>query len=208
MKFRAVRALSVLAIGGAAFSFAATAQAATVNFTSTMTFTDTGDKLTFASTGLNGVLTVGVPDPINHFIGVTVGSGETSYAGTLSANFVFTVPTPSGSTTDIGTITGGQVNGRSDVNGATLTITWPNQPVEFDFADGTKLDVTLGSLSESCSTNNCLGGPYYMSGTFTVLNGPTTSATPLPAAFPLFASGLGVVGLLARRKKRKAALAA
>jgi hypothetical protein len=30
-------------------------------------------------------------------------------------------------------------------------------------------------------------------------------ATPLPAALPLFASGFGVIGLLARRRKRKAA---
>jgi len=34
------------------------------------------------------------------------------------------------------------------------------------------------------------------------------SETPLPATLPLFASGLGVIGLLARRRKRKAALAA
>jgi plastocyanin len=33
------------------------------------------------------------------------------------------------------------------------------------------------------------------------------ATTPIPAAFPLFASGLGVVGLLARRRKRKAAAA-
>jgi hypothetical protein len=32
-----------------------------------------------------------------------------------------------------------------------------------------------------------------------------SSETPVPAAFPLFASGLGVLGLLARRRKRKAA---
>jgi hypothetical protein len=32
-----------------------------------------------------------------------------------------------------------------------------------------------------------------------------TSATPLPAALPLFASGLGAFGLLARRRKRKSA---
>jgi hypothetical protein len=33
----------------------------------------------------------------------------------------------------------------------------------------------------------------------------TDTATPLPAALPLFAGGLGVIGLLARRRKRKAA---
>jgi hypothetical protein len=32
-------------------------------------------------------------------------------------------------------------------------------------------------------------------------------ATPLPAALPLFAGGLGIIGLLARRKKRKAVAA-
>jgi hypothetical protein len=31
--------------------------------------------------------------------------------------------------------------------------------------------------------------------------------TPIPAALPLFASGLGVIGLLLRRRKRKTALA-
>jgi hypothetical protein len=34
------------------------------------------------------------------------------------------------------------------------------------------------------------------------------SSTPLPAALPLFASGLGAIGLLARRRKRKNAAAA
>ena len=42
---------------------------------------------------------------------------------------------------------------------------------------------------------------------FTITNvgeGTDLVATPLPAALPLFAGGLGVIGLLARRKKRKA----
>jgi hypothetical protein len=40
-----------------------------------------------------------------------------------------------------------------------------------------------------------------VSGTITITDALT--ATPLPAAFPLFAGGLGVIGLLARRRKRK-----
>ena len=36
---------------------------------------------------------------------------------------------------------------------------------------------------------------------------PTTGATPVPAALPLFATGLGVMGLLGWRKKRKSAAA-
>jgi len=30
----------------------------------------------------------------------------------------------------------------------------------------------------------------------------TDTATPIPAALPLFAGGLGLIGLLARRRKR------
>ena len=37
--------------------------------------------------------------------------------------------------------------------------------------------------------------------------GPAVATTPLPAALPLFAGGLGLFGLLARRRKKKAAAA-
>jgi hypothetical protein len=194
----------VLAVGSAVFSFGTAANASTVTFASTLTFTDSVNKVDLASSGLNAILTVGVPDIITDFITVTVGTGTWSASSSaLTANFTFTEPTPNGTTTDSGTITGGQVNGNS-ANG-TLTISWPNQPVEFDFADGTKLAVTLAGLSESCATgNNCIAGTYEMSGTFDVLNGPV-SATPLPAALPLFAGGLGMLGFISRRKKRNAA---
>jgi len=206
------RTLSALAAGGIAFSFATAAQAVTVQFASTVTFTESVLKLNFASTGLNDTLTVGVPLVIPQFITVTADTGAWSVSNSpITANFTFTLPTPTGTTTDSGTITGGQVNG-SSANG-TLSIVWPNQPVHFNFSDGTKLDVTLGSLNVSCAgSNNCLDGsePYFMSGTFLALNGPTTvsenvaAATPIPGALPLFASGGGLLAFLGWRRKRKA----
>jgi hypothetical protein len=40
-----------------------------------------------------------------------------------------------------------------------------------------------------------------------VSNAIVTGATPLPAAFPLFATGLGLMGVFARRRKRKSSSA-
>ena len=37
------------------------------------------------------------------------------------------------------------------------------------------------------------------------LDAPGGTETPLPAALPLFATGLGIIGLVARRRKRQAA---
>jgi hypothetical protein len=217
MKTRLVKALSALAVGGMAFSFATAAQAVTVQFASTVSFTESVLKVDFASAGLNDTLTVGVPLTIDHFISVTVDTGSWSASGSaITANFLFTIPTPNGATTDVGSITASQVNGSSA--SGTLAVTWPNQPVHFLFTDGTALDVTLGNLNVSCNpaANNCLAAqdPFYMSGTFLVLNGPTTSEgppigeTPLPGALPLMASGLSALGLICWRRKRKAQAAA
>lgn len=53
-----------------------------------------------------------------------------------------------------------------------------------------------------------LSTPNGETGTVDAYNPPTfVAATPLPAALPLFAGGIGVIGLLGRRKKRKNAAA-
>ena len=204
------RALSALAVGGVAFSFNAAAQAATVTFASTVTFTESIAKVSFSSAGLNDILTVGTPFDIANFITVTVDTGSWGPVvnSPLAANFVFTIPTPTGTTTDNGTISGGQVNGNPP--DGTLSIVWPGQPVEFDFTDGTRLQVTLGDLSIHCTVGqNCLNGnsPYSIAGHFLVLppEGPVT-ATPIIGALPLMASGLGALGFLGwRSRKRKLA---
>jgi len=46
---------------------------------------------------------------------------------------------------------------------------------------------------------------YFTSGFATTISTSLSSETPLPAALPLFATGLGALGLLGWRRKRKAA---
>ncbi len=52
------------------------------------------------------------------------------------------------------------------------------------------------------------GNTNYLPFPYEMTVSASASATPLPAALPLFASGLGGLGLLGWRRKRKAALAA
>jgi hypothetical protein len=54
----------------------------------------------------------------------------------------------------------------------------------------------LTDITGACSKSGC--DPFVDAGSFAL------SQTPLPAALPMFAGGLGMVGFLSRRKKRKA----
>jgi hypothetical protein len=60
-----------------------------------------------------------------------------------------------------------------------------------------------------CNLPNCgeetYAGQDYTPGVWSY--DPALSATPLPAALPLFAGGLGVIGLFGRRRKRESAAA-
>ena len=88
-------------------------------------------------------------------------------------------------------------------------------PFDWQLGDGTDLTMFNGAtefqgFSPSGGTVGLVTyfGPWGFSGgsTDTVL---TPAATPVPAALPLFATGLGALGLLGwRRKKKVAALAA
>lgn len=67
----------------------------------------------------------------------------------------------------------------------------------------TALPFTIGSLSVAADTYTTSAGNLNFDD-ITALNFEAV-VTPLPAALPLFAGGLGMVGFLSRRKKRKAA---
>ena len=67
-------------------------------------------------------------------------------------------------------------------------------------------DVTNGGSSATqYNTLTTLDNGSIASESFQILGDANTTITPLPAALPLFATGLGALGLLGWRRKRKAA---
>jgi hypothetical protein len=56
-----------------------------------------------------------------------------------------------------------------------------------------------------CPTASCSNTGWLGSDTWSTVNGDLIASTPVPAALPLFAPGLGAMGLLGWRRKRKAA---
>jgi hypothetical protein len=62
--------------------------------------------------------------------------------------------------------------------------------------------VTQLTANFTTAASNVNTGPLFT--TITVTDPAVTPATPLPATLPLFASGLGALGLLGWRRKRKA----
>jgi hypothetical protein len=88
-------------------------------------------------------------------------------------------------------------------------------PFEWGLGDGTDLTMFNGptefqGFSPSGGTVGTVTyfGPWgFSGGSFDTVLTLTPVATPLPAALPLFATGLGALGLLGRRRKRKNAAA-
>ncbi len=83
--------------------------------------------------------------------------------------------------------------------------------ISFSLANGDDINIywNSGAYISYCdgpsSTTACDPSARFTSGTFAVTS--VNSTTPLPAALPLFATGLGALGLLGWRSKRKRKLA-
>jgi hypothetical protein len=143
-------------------------------------------------------------------ITVTIGSGSdtiTAITGTVT-NGTITDPitglATSGSFDNllfpIGTtfsgppvVTGGSYVSSSDLDTSGLGFTIAGGTIDvFGGYEPNSTDVTPGNNYDE------IGPGGFGVGTFAL------TATPLPAALPLFAGGLGMIGLLARRRKRNA----
>jgi hypothetical protein len=76
------------------------------------------------------------------------------------------------------------------ITGSSLGVqTYGHDEVDFDMTGGTFQSVVLTSSGNAFEFANLKDSP---------------ALTPLPAALPLFATGLGALGLLGWRRKRKA----
>jgi len=169
----------------------------------------------FANT-YNVNLTVGGATATGFFSGI-VGNSSAD----IGAPFNLTLTQGSKSATLVASGTTGNAQVAA-LNGDAVTVT-PSQ-VLFNFSD-TSQDYLLFELGNSFSTLLCFqtfnfcggdgpgivllvnGDPFQSMTGIVVIASNDLATTPLPPALPLFATGLGVLGLLGWRKKRKGAAA-
>ena len=111
---------------------------------------------------------------------VTLYNSSDAFLGSVTLTIPVAAPTVFGESTAIDT------TGNTDPKGSIIISAIGS--TDFDFTS-LKVEVCVGN-------DNC-------SEAFDITNSLTT--TPIPGALPLFTTGLGVVGLLVRRRKRTAA---
>jgi hypothetical protein len=136
----------------------------------------------FAASGGNDFLTNSVPDNVAVFahvytLTITLSSSVTAFG------------------LDFGTSTSGQNVSFALSNGATANVTTPES-----FFDGLDFIGFISSQPFDTITLSVTGPSGWGVEDITT----ATAATPLPAAIPLFASGLGALGLFGWRRKRTA----
>ena len=142
--------------------------------------------------------------------------------GGAKASTVFAATGAATGEVTIDTVTGSIISGDLKVSGISSDLTnlifSQTTPARFEFADAatgigdraffsfpptsTLVGFSGGTAGTSSFTNCVLPGTVNCS--VSRIGDTTFTATPLPAALPLFATGIGGLGLLGWRRKRKA----
>jgi hypothetical protein len=177
--------LPALLLCAAAFSFCSSAQA---NLVTNGGF-ETGDFTGWTQTGNTGFSGVTCPSGCFAFFGPVGSNGGISETLATTPGAQYTVSyslNPDGGTPSFFSATFGAVTLQSLTNPAASPFT------EFSF-------LVTATGASTILAFNFRDDPGFIS----FDNASVT--TPLPAALPLFAGGLGVLGLLARRRKQKSA---
>ena len=132
------------------------------------------------------------------------GTGHFSYLSFFNVSMVLITPTTSGNNpTSYGPI-GYRSNGGTDLMGLNTNIPIDSAGLLFDVnttspASGQFPLFNLASGPGNSTFFGIVDGIHY----YNVTGTAEITATPLPAALPLFAGGLGALGLLGWRRKRK-----
>jgi hypothetical protein len=164
----------------------------------TVTFTEQSPLSLSAGSPYAASYTVG--GFLNSQAGATIGSPAHGLALTNSLddtlfNFTGTVTVTTGQT-----FTFAHDDGLTFVIGTDTVVNAPG-PTASSNTTGTYTGVSGNETFQLVYGEAC-GPPAVLE-----VNLPLTSATPLPAALPLFAGGLGLLGLFGRRKKQKGSAA-
>jgi hypothetical protein len=136
--------------------------------------TGDGDDTIYGSFTPTSRSTVDFSTPPN----ITISAG--SFTETFAKGTLFGTSTGSGTASGRGT--------------ATFTLDFVFTGGTGQFAGDTGEATVTGTITSTSATTESITGTY---------TGTLTAATPLPAALPLFATGLGTLGLLGWRRKRK-----
>ncbi len=134
------------------------------------------------------------PDPSNHWIALFLGT-------TLELTFTSAVDY-------VGFLWGSpDLGGGSDDNKAIVHTTLGDHLVvgaDVNFGNGNFVNFAASLAGELITGLSLQGFGYAFETTNYAATDPPVSQTPLPATLPFFAAGLGALGLLGWRKKRKA----
>jgi hypothetical protein len=152
----------------------------------------TFDGTNYIVTSLTGTVSEGSPATTYNIIGLLPANNNNGYFGWDN------VVTATGGSAPFGLTSGGIVFTAAGPDYYAADPTNPVSPAEFNIYSDNN-----GSTLLTMASNN-VNAPFNGDLSITSIDEGSAGETPLPAALPLFASGLGALGLLARRRKKKA----